>query len=120
MTVIAEKDRDTVRDLLVRELVHDVDVLFFTQSRDDTSAFGPNDCQTCDEMHELLAEVVGLSDKLRLTTCDVASDPTTAIRYNVTAVPTVLLRRAESSGTADREPDQSASGIRFVGLPSGY
>lgn len=120
MTVIADKDRDTVRDLLARELVHDIDLLFFTQGRTDTKAPEPDDCQTCDEMHELLAEIVSLSDKLRLTTRDVATDTTIATRFNVMAVPTVLLRRAGSSPALDSEDADLAPGIRFVGLPSGY
>jgi len=140
MTVIAEKDRDTVRALLARELLHDVELLFFTRSRSDKSASGSNECQTCDETHELLAELVGLSDQLRLTTCDVAADRDIATRYNVRAVPTVLLRRVESGDAAPiagadratngarlaeaaRSVELSAvtgANVRFLGLPAGY
>ena len=114
MTVIADKDRDIVRALLARELVHDVELLFFTRSRSQPSVHGADECQTCDETRELLDELVGLSDRLRLTTCDVATDSDTATRYNVTAVPTVLLRRAESNDIA------TGANVRFLGLPSGY
>jgi glutaredoxin-like protein len=120
MTVIADKDRDTVRDVLTRELVHGVELLFFTRPRSGPNGAEHEECQTCDETHELLAELVGLSDQLQLTICDVAADPDTATRYNVTAVPTVLLRRVRSSDSPNFSADDPAPNVRFLGLPSGY
>src|SRR5690349_14703294 len=127
MTVIAEKDRDTVRAMFGRELVADVELLFFTRSRSPLPEDGSDECQTCDETGELLGELVSLSDRIRLTTCDVDADATTATRYNVTTVPTVLLRRATSSVDTPAEssrPTGQAFGagpnVRFLGLPAGY
>jgi alkyl hydroperoxide reductase subunit AhpF len=125
MTVIAENDRETVRELFARELVADVELLFFTRSHAASTEPGAEQCETCDDTHELLDELVGLSDRVQLTTCDVAVDPQTSVRYNVTAVPTVLLRRVKSDenraapgGDAPGQPN--GAGVRFVGLPGGY
>jgi glutaredoxin-like protein len=71
---------------------------------------------------------------------DVGADPAAAIRYNVAAVPTVIIRRrtvapgtSESAGSDDaaRAPDEGSSetvatavelaaNVRFLGLPGGY
>jgi hypothetical protein len=134
MTVIAEKDRETVRDLLARELVDDVELLFFTRPRSPLFVPGRQDCLTCDETRELLEELAGLSDRLRLTTHDLIADPDAGTQYNVTEVPAVLLRRAEvreSEGSASDAGANAADGvpvsdataapnIRFLGQPAGY
>ena len=128
MTIIAEKDRSTVRDLLARELVAEVELLVFTRSRPRQIDPGLHDGQSCDETRELLEELVGLSDRLHLIPRDVDAEPAAATRYNVTAVPTVIVRRRVS---ATDEPGQDAGGaaseaaeiganVRFLGLPGGY
>lgn len=128
MTVIAEKDRPTVRDLLARELVAEVELLLFTRGRSPVIVPGQPNYLTCDETHELLAELVSLSDRLQLTTFDLGTNPDTATRYNVTAVPTVMIRRRENS-TSTRAlsqevgaaaPAEPGANVRFVGLPGGY
>jgi glutaredoxin-like protein len=126
MTVIAEKDRPTVRDLLARELVADVELLLFTRGRSASRLSGQPDCLTCDETHELLEELVGLSDRLQLTTLDLGADAALSTGYNVSAVPTVIIRRREistDSGVLSHESAseiESAANVRFVGLPAGY
>jgi hypothetical protein len=129
MTVIAEKDRPTVRDLLARELVADVELLLFTRGRSASRLSGQPECLTCDETQELLEELVGLSDRLQLTTLDLGADPALSTRYNVSAVPTVIIRRREistSTGVLSHESATSVTetelttNVRFVGLPAGY
>lgn len=145
MTVIAEKDRPTVRDLLARELSEDVELLLFTRGRSNLSeqaASGHDDGLTCDETHELLEELTGLSDRLHLTTLDLGADPAASLQFNVTAVPTVIIRRRDFAttgvkisgeggipaaeppvvGAASRQSDRFGRGnnVRFIGLPGGY
>ena len=144
MTVIAEKDRGTIRDLLARELDAPVELMLFTRTRSAPSVPGRPDCQTCAETRELLEELTGLAEeKLTLTVHDLAADPSTATAYNVRDVPTVVVRRARPGGermathvgigTTDRAPapssgeparglssDETPANVRFVGLPSGY
>jgi len=128
MTVIAEKDRPTIRELLARELVAEVELLLFTRGRSGLVTSGQPECLTCDQTHELLDELVELSDRLQLTTFDLGADPDTSTRYNVTAVPTVMIRRRENSTSTDDSSQESAvlvpgergSNVRFIGLPGGY
>jgi hypothetical protein len=146
MTIIAEKDRSTVRDLLARELVEDVDLLLFTRGRSRLFVPGRHECETCEETRELLEELVALSDRLHVTSHDVGGDPTAATLYNVEDVPTVIVRRRppamvapgavpadapmETTGS-DRDgvsapiPAQTSqaevgASVRFLGLPGGY
>lgn len=133
MTVIAEKDRSTVRDLLARELVEDVELLLFTHGRAPSDVARLMDGGTGDETQELLEELSGLSDRLSLTSLDIGADVSLATQYNVTAVPTVMIRRrngttslgdpSASSGDDNAEPETPAelgAGVRFLGLPGGY
>lgn len=124
MTIIAEKDRPAVRDLLARELAEDVELLLFTRGRSRGGAAGGQDDDSSEETRELLAELAALSDQLHLTSIDV--DPAAASLYNVTAVPTVIVRRRAaaknwSGSESDRPAGASAAAnVRFLGLPGGY
>src|SRR5204863_6762210 len=84
-------------------------------------------------------ELVSLSDHLRLTTIDVGADVGAATRYDVAAVPTVIIRRrnvadgepgaarpGESAGSGQDGPEavttaaKLGANVRFLGLPGGY
>ena len=138
MTVIAEHDGVTVRKLLAEGLKRDVELVFFTQSRSrELTPERPN-CETCADTAELLGELVSLSDRLHLTTRDLTAEPDTATRYNVTAVPLVLLRPTNLNrafteiygvatdwpttvvGTMRADADLRGPNVRFLGLPGGY
>jgi hypothetical protein len=142
MTVIAEKDRQTVRDLLARELTHDVELLLFTRGRSHQPASEHDSGLTCDETQELLEELAGLDARLHLTTLDLGADAAASSQFNVTAVPTVIIRRrdfatataapsASTAATTDASAPAAANArsddgfgrgnnVRFVGLPGGY
>ena len=123
MTIIAEKDRDTVRQLLNKEMVDDVELLLFTRARSPIFVPGRQECQTCDETRELLEELVSLSDKLSLLTHDLSTASEAAAGYGVTAVPTVMLRRRANAPVTDGDEGDAPStppNVRFLGLPAGY
>ena len=127
MTIIAEKDRETIRQLLDKDMVDDVELLFFTRPRSRVFVPGRQECQTCDETRELLEGLVSLSDKLSLSTHDLSATPEVATTYNVSEVPTVMLRRRNGaaaaggdSGDADGAGPSTPPNVRFVGLPAGY
>jgi thiol-disulfide isomerase/thioredoxin len=146
MTLIADKDRPTVRDVLARELVSDVELVLFVRGRAPLLEDGQSAGLTCYETRELLGELVQLSERIHLTVHDVSIDPATATRYNVNAVPTVIVRKHASSthsstavdalspenerpvaavpsaavaGISTLAPETDAN-VRFVGLPGGY
>jgi len=136
MTIIAETDRAAVRDLLANHLESAVELLFFTENRSACSEMAGVERTSCDETAELLSDLASLSDRVQLTSHDVVTDPLSATTYNVSAVPTVLIRRLENPDNAEREPsnlgDRSpeerrtgptippGEGVRFVGQPGGY
>jgi alkyl hydroperoxide reductase subunit AhpF len=127
MTIIADKDRPAVRDLLARELVEDVELLLFTRGRSYPFESGRQDSQSCAETRELLEELASLSDQLHLTTHDVDTEPAAATLYNVTALPTVIVRRrpnateaAQIDVSAHSAPGEIGANVRFLGLPGGY
>jgi thiol-disulfide isomerase/thioredoxin len=142
MTVIAEKARPSVRELLARELIEDVELILFTRGRGSALASVQSASVTSEETRELLGELAALSDRLHLTTYDIGADPGTATRYNVSEAPTVLIRRLDAKsrgpGTADattpghaldllghaaKQPGSSVepgTNVRFLGLPGGY
>lgn len=146
MTVIADRDRPTVRDVLARELVSDIELVLFTSGRSQPLDDGQVAGVSCAETRELLRELVKLSDRIHLTEHDVSIDPATATRYNVTAVPTVIIRKyasfPHSSIDVDAHPrfpnatlavspqsedlraaswvQEPDANVRFVGQPGGF
>lgn len=146
MTVIADRDRPTVRDVLARELVSDIELLLFTRGHSQRSEDGQPAGLSCHETRELLDELVRLSDRIHLTVHDVDIDPATATRYNVNAVPTVIIRKHASPSNDTTDSDDAAhsrgravadvssmsdvhaaaralesdANVRFVGLPGGF
>ena len=122
MTLIADKDRETIRQLLNQEMVDDVEVLFVTRPRSRVFVPGRRDCGTCEETRELLEELVSLSDKLSLSVHDLSMEPEAAETYAVAEVPTVMLRRRDEGarpGGAKSSPGVPPN-VRFLGLPAGY
>lgn len=127
MTLVAEKDRVTIRDVLARGLASRVELLLFTRSLAEHS---PLDLSSADraealsgaESQELLADLVALSDgQLSLTVHDVVADPDVATRYNVSNLPTVVLRRANGGDDSAVAPSEAERGnVRFSGWPGGY
>lgn len=149
MTTIAQHDRRTIRDVLAREMVADVELLFFTQGSVGSAGAGPEDRQSCDETRELLDDLAALSERLMVTAHDVSLDPARATAYNVRAVPTVIVQRRDLGRDVDNDPGihdrgtddaaeraaddwladngqdavgvtSGAATVRFLGLPSGY
>jgi hypothetical protein len=137
MTVIAEKDRETIRQMLADELVEDVELVLFTRPRSPLYVPGRQDCQTCGETRELLEELVGLSDRLSLAVHDASTEPEAVARFGVREVPAIFVRRrteaavengaaavassgdTSTSGAAAQAPPDG-KGVRFLGLPAGY
>jgi glutaredoxin-like protein len=93
-----EKTRGEVREML-SGLSGEVSLLLFT---------GGEECLYCNETRQLLEEIAGLSDRLRLELRNIARDREVAEHYGVDKTPALVVQG---------EKDQ---GIRFFGIPSGY
>lgn len=100
MSMIGEKDRETVKDRLAR-LMKPVKAVVFTQEME---------CQFCSETRELMQELAGLTDKLKVEVRDFLGDAAEAKRLGVDKIPAIALL-----GEGDKD-----YGVRFYGIPAGY
>jgi len=100
MSMIGEKDRKTVKDRLAR-LMKPVKAVVFTQEME---------CQFCSETRELMQELAGLTDKLKVEVRDFLGDAAEAKRLGVDKIPAIALL-----GEGDKD-----YGVRFYGIPAGY
>ena len=67
-------------------------------------------CQLCEQTREILTEVQGLSDKIKLIEHDFEADPETAKKYSVEKLPAIILTKT----------DNVDMGIRWFGIPAGH
>jgi glutaredoxin-like protein len=100
MGMISDRDRKPVQDRLAK-LIKPVKAVVFTQEME---------CQFCRETRELIEELAGLTDKLKVEVKDFIRDEAEAKRLGVDKIPAVVLL-----GQGDRD-----YGIRFYGIPAGY
>lgn len=100
MSMIGEKDRNTVKDRLAK-LVRPVKAVVFTQEME---------CQFCSETRGLMQELAGLTDKLQVEVKDFLGDAAEAKRLGVDKIPAIALL-----GEGDKD-----YGVRFYGIPAGY
>jgi glutaredoxin-like protein len=100
MGLISERDRKPVQDRLAK-LVRPVKAMVFTQEME---------CQFCRETRELIEELAGLTDKLKVEVKDFLKNEEEAKKLGVDKIPAVVLL-----GEGDKD-----YGIRFYGIPAGY
>jgi len=99
MPLIAEKERQQVREMFSESLSKPVKLVMFTQSVE---------CQFCTQTRELVEEVSSLSDLLEAEVYDLLEDAAVAETYTVDKIPAIAV-----VGEVDY-------GVRFYGIPSGY
>jgi glutaredoxin-like protein len=100
MGLISERDRKPVQDRLAK-LARPVKAVVFTQEME---------CQFCRETRELIEELAGLTDKLKVEVKDFLKNEQEAKKLGVDKIPAVVLL-----GEGDKD-----YGIRFYGIPAGY
>lgn len=100
MALLSEEDRQVVRTHLA-DLRHDVTLLLFTQT-----IGGP---ETGPIAKQILDELAGLSDRLRVEDVNFVLEQDRAARFAVDKIPAIVLLR-----------DGEDTRIRFFGAPAGY
>jgi glutaredoxin-like protein len=105
--LIPLRDQEYLRERFARELTGTVRIDFFTQRRLPIHIPGREDCVYCEETQQLLRELAGLSDKIRLTVHELSESVQEAARLGVDKVPGILVR-----GALNRP-------LRFFGIPGG-
>jgi glutaredoxin-like protein len=80
----------------------------------DVLYFGSKDsCVFCEDTHQLLEEVTGLSDKIKLAVYDIDDQAEMAKKYRVDKSPGMVILGRNGDTLVDY-------GIRFAGIPSGH
>jgi len=95
-----EENQKFVREIL-SDMQDDVLLTYFTQKME---------CQYCKETHELLQELVALSDKLSLEAYNFIEDKELAQEQGVREIPAIIISRKQNPSHR----------IKFYGIPSGY
>ncbi len=93
-----------IRDVF-KQLKHPVELLFFgSQAR----------CEYCNEIQQLLEELIPLSGQLSLSIHDLEQEPDLARHYQVEGkAPAIVITAREGDQLTDY-------GIRYLGIPSGH
>ena len=107
MAIIPQEDQDYLRNLFDEKLEQDVTLRFYTMHASPLSV-PVQDCETCSDTHELLNELVGLSDKLTLDIHDFYVERDAAAEAGIDEIPAIVLE------------GQNKGGVRFIGVPAGY
>lgn len=108
MAIISDRDRETIRGHFESNLTGDVEIVFFTERPSPIIIPGRQECLTCEDTRQILEEVAGLSDKIKLTTHDLYEEGALASEHGIDRVPAFLLKGA------------ARGRVRFFGMPSGY
>lgn len=107
MPLISEENQNFLRDKFNKELVNEVSITVFTQ-HNSTLSVPAQDCMYCKETKELMEEIAGLSDKIKLDVLDFVSDSERAKQMGVDKIPAIVFHGAGKTR------------VKYYGIPSGY
>ncbi|MCK4575127.1 thioredoxin family protein [candidate division WOR-3 bacterium] len=98
-SMLPEGIKKEVKEKFKISLKNPVNITYFTMELE---------CQSCQQTHELLNEIVSLSDLISLSVFKFDIDKEKVKEYNIEKIPAIVIM-------SDKD-----YGIRFYGLPSGY
>lgn len=101
MSLLSPSDQQTLRDAFTA-LTQPVTILFFTQTID---------CETCDETRQILGELTGVSERVRVEEVNLVLERERAAQYGVDRAPGLVLLAGE---------ERLDTRMRFLGAPAGY
>jgi glutaredoxin-like protein len=107
MTLIPSRETQLLKDHFAKELTGPVTIRLYTQ-RESRIILPIQECATCKDTRELLTEVAGLSDRIRLETHDFAVEADSARAAGIDRIPAFVLEGA------------ARGRVRYFGIPSGY
>ncbi len=107
MPFLTDQDAKFIRERFAQELQHEVNLEFFTPSREGLALPG-QDWETAEYTRQILAEVEALSPKLHLQVHSVLTEPEIATAYGIARTPATAVVGAQDYG------------IRYYGMPAGY
>jgi len=98
MPIISDENKKQI-DEIFQKLTNKVFIHFFTQEFE---------CESCHLTHELLQELIALSNLLELKVHDFQKDQEIVKQFEIDKIPAIMLEGSK------------VYGIRFFGIPSGY
>ncbi len=107
MPFISEQDQAAIKQLFDENFVDPVKLVYFTIPKSLLYVPGLESCETCDDVQELLDEIVGISDQVSLEVHNLKTDQEAATQYGVSRVPALLITGA------------SHGRLRYFGAPTG-
>ncbi|MCL4466273.1 MAG: thioredoxin family protein [Chloroflexi bacterium] len=107
MALLSQEDQNFLRDHFAKSLQADVTLVFFTQHESKLTV-PAQQCRYCKETGELLQEVAGLNDHIKVESFDFVKDADKVQEYGVDKIPAVVILGPQSKG------------VKFYGIPSGY
>lgn len=111
MALLRESDREHLQNEF-KQLKNPVKLVFFSQALD---------CEYCPLTQQILEEVVGLSDNVKLQTFNFAIDKDQVAQFHIERVPAIAVVRVETKMVdGKQETFDRDYGIRFYGVPAGY
>jgi len=99
MTIVDQKQRETLTKEFTQKMVNDVRLVVFTQEVP---------CMYCKETVDVATELSQISAKIKLEVYDFVKDQTRAKEFRIDKIPAIAV-----IGSKD-------FGVRFYGIPSGY
>ena len=106
MPIIPDKDRDSLKRELRKDLKNDVTIKLFSQGSSLLTIPG-RECRYCPQTQQRMEELTSLSPKLHLEVVDVYSQAEERQKYGIEQIPAIVLG------------DNSDGRLKFYGLPAG-
>lgn len=107
VALLSPEDEQFLRDKFAKEMKNDVQIDFYTQHK-SVLTVPATECPGCQETRQILDEVVGLSDKIHLTTHDFIPEEEKAKQAGIEEIPMTIVSNPEGRQ------------VRYLGLPAGY
>ena len=107
MPIIPDRDRDTLKRELRKDLKKDVTIRLFTQGSSLLTIPG-QECTYCPQTQQLMEELTALSPKLHLEVYDFYSQTEEREKYGVEHIPAIVLG------------EDGNARLKFYGIPMGY
>lgn len=104
--LIAEKDRQVIRDMFNEGLSEPVRLIVFTEGQ--LKLAGSGDCTYCQQTVEIVSELAELSDLITTEIVNFNVDKEKVAEYGIERIPAIAIVGAKDYG------------VRYYGIPAGY
>jgi glutaredoxin-like protein len=108
MALISDRDRAAIEKIFADSLVNPVKMVYFTTPTSALIVPGREQCETCNDVQQLVEELASLSDKLSVEVHNFEREREVAQQYGVARVPALVVAQGDEAR------------VRYFGAPAGY